>query len=211
MYPKPHDTTPTTAAEYQALADDVALEAKHVEGMKEQLNQKLLVAKAGTVRVGPPGMPLSELMKQAPLAGVEPTRFSFAGMDLQPWQLTAMSGLAGGGLEMTMRLADEERRAADEVIEGRVLPDGPWKLPTHREEQRQPAGGGIFGMLMDELSTAFGEFGRSVVDGLVAMSKATADAGLVPEETPSDPRAKALWMKQHRGHGPETPQSWRKR
>jgi hypothetical protein len=37
------------------------------------------------------------------------------------------------------------------------------------------------------------------------------EAGLLDEEPPTDPKARALWMKQRRNTGPTTPKNWRKR
>lgn len=46
---------------------------------------------------------------------------------------------------------------------------------------------------------------------LLYFGEAARQAGLVDEEPPTDPRARAIWMKQHRNHGPEKPKNWRKR
>lgn len=190
---------PTTAADYAALAADAADELALVQGATEQVRRP-----TGTVRVGPAGMSFSDLVKQEPLRTISLDGFPFERVDLQPWQLAAVAGLARGGRAAVAR---DEQRAAEDVIEGRVLPDGPWKLPQYREERR-PHPGGIFGVLIDEMAG----FWDGLTDGLIKFGKAAAEAGLVPEEEPpTDPRARALWMKQHRGHGPETPKSWRQR
>lgn len=78
-------------------------------------------------------------------------------------------------------------------------------IPPTEEELRQAfapvkRGLDVFVAWIDEAATAFRKFGE-----------AARDAGLVPEEPPADPRARALWMKQRRNTGPAAPKDWRKR
>lgn len=111
-----------------------------------------------------------------------------------------------------------------EVLEGEIVEDFP-RRPFHfkfapgpvifepppiftppsaeeisRAVQAMTRGAEIFVSWIDEAATAFRKFGE-----------AARDAGLVPEEPPTDPRARAIWMKQHRNTGPATPKDWRKR
>lgn len=112
----------------------------------------------------------------------------------------------------------------DEVLEGEIVEDNPrpahfafhfdpprpvfvppaFTPPTSEEllEMFRPVRRGfeVFTFWLDEAAAAIYKFGE-----------AAKQAGLVAEEPPTDPRARALWMKQHRNHGPETPKNWRKR
>jgi len=77
--------------------------------------------------------------------------------------------------------------------------------PPTAEEIRQAfapvrRGLNLWATFIDEAASAFRRFGE-----------AAREAGFVPEEAPTDPRARALWMKQHRNTGPATPKDWRKR
>lgn len=112
----------------------------------------------------------------------------------------------------------------DEVLEGEIVEDNPrppnfafhfdrprpvfvppvFTPPTAEElrEAFRPVQRGfeVLTFWLDEAAAAIYKFGE-----------AAKQAGLINEEPPTDPRARALWMKQHRSHGPETPKNWRKR
>lgn len=53
--------------------------------------------------------------------------------------------------------------------------------------------------LVRALAPAMTEFGRQLND----MYGKLREAGILPEEPPGDPRARALWLRQHRGTGPD--------
>lgn len=46
---------------------------------------------------------------------------------------------------------------------------------------------------------------REATRKLIAAMDSLKRAGVAPETPPEDPRARALWMKQHRGTGPGKP------
>ncbi|GAA3404999.1 hypothetical protein [Pseudarthrobacter polychromogenes] len=105
----------------------------------------------------------------------------------------------------------------DDVLEG-VIVDGqiPRFTPGGRSRPArgyyyEPLDMDAFARGMQSFAVKLAEGFEAMTVGLVKFAEAAREAGLVPEEPPTDPRARALWMKQHRNHGPEQPKNWRKR
>lgn len=119
----------------------------------------------------------------------------------------------------------------DDVLEGVIVDGsqtfqsgGPFRFEPrayrpqpHRPQQDFPT--------IEDITQAFSSIATGLTDFFVGLSEglgklsaamakageAAREAGLVPEEPPTDPRARALWMKQHRNTGPAVPKDWRKR
>lgn len=99
---------------------------------------------------------------------------------------------------------DEPRPFHFRFVPGPVVFEPPVFTPPTAEEIRQAfqpvrRGFEVFTFWLDEAASALYKFGE-----------AAKQAGLMAEEPPTDPRARALWMKQHRNQGPETPKNWHK-
>lgn len=86
---------------------------------------------------------------------------------------------------------------------------GAWSLPFRRD--KLPVRANQFDAIIAALSGPFRDAYTQIMDGFKDIADAAQSAGLIDEQPPTDPRAHALWMKQHRGHGPEAPKNWRKR
>lgn len=46
---------------------------------------------------------------------------------------------------------------------------------------------------------------KAAADALTRLGDQLREAGLVPDQPPTDPQARALWLRQHRNHGPARP------
>ena len=60
----------------------------------------------------------------------------------------------------------------------------------------------------EALSRMFADFRRAANEALAALGpvfEQLREAGVLPETPPEDPRAKALWLRQHRSTGPARP------
>jgi hypothetical protein len=58
---------------------------------------------------------------------------------------------------------------------------------------------------VEQLGRLFADMGRALVDALPkleGLQQSLVDAGIHPEKPPTDPRARALWLVQHRNTGP---------
>jgi hypothetical protein len=63
----------------------------------------------------------------------------------------------------------------------------------------------VFRPVAVELGRIFTEFGRAISEALPkfqGLQQQLVEAGVSPEQPPSDPRARALWLRQHRNTGP---------
>lgn len=62
-----------------------------------------------------------------------------------------------------------------------------------------------------EWAEAMKSFSDAVAHVVNTVRDAMRGANLLPEDPPTDPKERALWLKQRRNTGPEKPKNWRKR
>lgn len=104
-----------------------------------------------------------------------------------------------------------------EVLEG-IIVDGAPSRPNPGGYRGRPKGYYFEPFDAEALTKGLQTFVVTLAQGfqemaiaIVKFAEAANAAGLADEEPPTDPRARALWMKQHRNTGPTTPKDWRKR
>jgi len=64
---------------------------------------------------------------------------------------------------------------------------------------------------MADLAAAVGAVVAEISEAFKNVTMAAHDLGVIPEPGPTDPRARALWAKAHRGTGPAVPRNWGRR
>jgi hypothetical protein len=60
-----------------------------------------------------------------------------------------------------------------------------------------------YGLLVSSVSEALARAVEQYRPLLESVSATLRDAGVLPEQPPEDPRERALWLRQHRGAGPD--------
>jgi hypothetical protein len=73
--------------------------------------------------------------------------------------------------------------------------------PAVRERMAEPFR--QVGELLRGFTEVFASLAEHAQRAARSLGEALRDAGVLPEEPPADPRARALWLRRHRGTGPD--------
>jgi len=87
----------------------------------------------------------------------------------------------------------------DDGILYAVMPDGT-RYPLARIERMREAGEQLR-LVIDSVRRGFEEMRPAIVQ----VAESLRRAGVLAEQPPTDPRARALWLRQHRNTGPAKP------